>query len=154
MRKLPIVILHALDLQSLTGIVLRSVAEKCRSFLFLLTKNLYTKVTFEILRGIVSVSPSQNDRTYFSFCERGRTVFRMRVHRSESGEVSVFFIFSERGKTVFRTRVLRSESGEVFVFPLLLRYCYGGLHPDIPLFQKLLKNPSYLSRIPQTNTAP
>ena len=93
--KIGSVILHAFDLLSLTGIVLRSesgeasillpfltknlYAKKpdCHSEPFFpdgLTKNLYTKLTFEILRGLVSVCPSQNDTLYFFFA-RGEELF-------------------------------------------------------------------------------
>ena len=40
-----------------------------------LTKNLYAKVTFEILRGKVYDCPSQNDRICFSFFTRGEELF-------------------------------------------------------------------------------
>ena len=54
----------------------------------LLTKNLYAKVTFEILRGIVFAGKTQNDTSYFF--ARGEELFSATfVLRSDSGEVSV-----------------------------------------------------------------
>ena len=59
------------------------------TFLDGLTKNLYVIVTFKILRGSVYASPSQNDKTYFSFA-RGEELFSATfVLHSVSEEVSV-----------------------------------------------------------------